>query len=272
MFLNIEEEKILKEKKKLLEEDERKNKFLYELMINGESDNHEFIKVAGKYTKLKYSNLTLTALIKDLKALNKCYKNKNVFGMSIFEENTYNQVKQLHKTIRSDVEYLCANINELDDFRKYHEKVLDALLYMSDINFSIICNVTKVSLNSDMLNEVLEFKDYADILWTSFKEDWDYTTFMRKISIYHEYNSLLYSALMYHANQKNEEEDKYLEENPAHIIEHNPHILKDDLFDGKTLLEAKKVMYEHAKQAKNIEMEEQTLNAIKETNLVLKLK
>ena len=270
MFLEKKEEKILKEREEYLKLKEQKNKFLYDLMISGESDNQEFRKVASNYTKLKYSTLTLRALIKDLKALNRCPKNKNVFGMSIFEENTYNQVKVLYQKIRSNVEFLCENIADIDDFRKYHQIVLDAILYMNDVDFSLYRFVYSVTLNSNNINEVLKFKDASDVFWNSLKENWDYNTFIKKISIYREYRSLLWSANLYHYQFEKENKDNDLKENPTRVIEHNQEILNDNLYDKKTLLEAKKMMYEHARNAKSEEEEQNILNAIIATNQTLK--
>ncbi len=269
MFLNINEEKILKERKTLLEEDERKSKFFYELFINGQANDQDFRDIAGKYTKLKYSNLTLEALINDLKVLNECVKNKAIFGLSIFEENTYNKVKKLYQSVRNDVNYLCENIDSISDFRMYHENVLDVIMYMSNVDFTLYFSVPSVTLNSINILEVQDLKNPGEIIFHSLDEDLDYKTFMNKIGIYREYNFLLTMAKINLAKQ-NSEEDDYLKENPAHIIEHNPLILESNLFDRKTLLEAKKVMYEHAKNALSKKQEEDCIKAIVKTNLVLK--
>ena len=271
MFLKKDEEKILRKRESSLMEEEEKSKFLYDMMINGESDNKEFRVVASNYTKLKYSVLTLNCLINDLRSLNNCTKNKSM-TKSIFEEDTYNEVKDLYANIRWNVQYLCENALDIDDFREYRDITLKAERFMKNVDFDLVINEEDVTLNSDNIAEVTNFKfrSYKDIFWTSLDQNWDYNTFMRKISLYKEYYGLLCSADKYHASYESEENDKYLEESPAYIIEHNPSVLKEDLFDKRTLLEAKKVMYEHARMAKGIDDEENILNAISSTNVTLK--
>ena len=210
--------------------------------------------------------------------LDQSYYGQKYKTKTIYDEKTYQQCQKIYKKANIIIEKISKEHNNcLEDNLKYTKFLSLAKLYFRKVSFFTVVNNYDVVITNDDI-DYLEREDFdlRNIINRAFKEDWDYQYFMKMVSIYQKYEDEIEEAFTYLKKQGYTEiinefsSNESLKNNPLDIILHNPEILKDKIFDRKTLLEVKKKLYELINNSKDNVKNEQNIEIIKKINLALK--